>query len=415
MRNRLVKNFSWSFMGGLIYAFTQWLMLIIISRVGSAYDAGIYSLGLAISAPFVLLLNLNFTALQSTDLTVQYGFDSFKRIRVFGNASFILIFSIVLLFSKYNIEIAMVLLLIAISKVIESFSELYYGLFQYHERLDIVSKSNILRGILGTLVFGLGYIIFKELYFALVFLIIVWLVNLLFYDYKNGKKIIKNMPEIIQKTKMMDLLKIGIPLGVVSFLASFNVNLPRLVLKYYLSLEDLGYFSAVFYMVLIIGKFMTSLSSTLLPRMAHLFEENNKTSFLIILKILILLLLSFSYATILFSYYFGGEILTILYGKEYFKLETLFVLIMVYGLFNYLGFVFEMSLNAMKVYQFRLTNEILATLVIIVSSLYFIPHFGINGGAIALIISAFIKCCIFLILFLFKYLTLWRGEVNQPT
>jgi O-antigen/teichoic acid export membrane protein len=94
MRNRLVKNFSWSFMGGLIYAFTQWLMLIIITRVGSAYDAGIYSLGLAISAPFVLLLNLNFTALQSTDLTVQYGFDSFKRIRIFGNASFILILAL---------------------------------------------------------------------------------------------------------------------------------------------------------------------------------------------------------------------------------------------------------------------------------------------------------------------------------
>ena len=412
MRNRLVKNFSWSFMGGLIYAFTQWLILIIITRVGSAYDAGIYSLGLAISAPLVMLLNLNFTALQSTDLTVQYGFDSFKRIRIFGNASFIIIFSIVLLLTNYNFEIAMVLLLIAISKVIESFSELYYGLFQYHERLDIVSKSTILRGILGTLVFWLGYIIFKELYFALIFLIIVWLVNLLFYDYKNGKKTIKNMPKIIQKMNMIDLLKIGIPLGVVSFLASFNVNLTRLVLKYYLSLEDLGYFSAVFYMVLIIGKFMTSLSSTLLPRMARLFEENNKTSFLIILKILILLLLSFSYATILFSYYFGGEILTILYGEEYFKLKTLLVLIMVYGLFNYLGFVFEMGLNAMKDYQFRFTNEILVTLVIIVSSLYFIPHFGINGGAIALIISAFIKCCIFLILFSFKYLTLWRWEVN---
>lgn len=412
VRNRLVKNFSWSFIGSLIYASTQWLMLIIITRIGSAYDAGIYSLGLAISAPFVLLLNLNFTALQSTDLTVQYGFESFKRIRIFGNAIFIIIFSIVLLLSNYNFEVAIILLLIAISKVIESISELHYGLFQYHERLDIVAKSTIFRGIIGTLVFGLSYLIFKEIYIALIFLIIVWLVNLLLYDYKNGIKMIRIMPEMIQKMNMIDLLKIGIPLGVVSFLASSNVNLPRLVLEYYLSLEDLGYFSAIFYMVLIIGKFMTSLSSTLLPRMSRLFEENNKTSFLIMLKILILLLLSFSYATLLVSYYFGGEILTIFYGKEYFKYETLLVLIMVYGLFNYLGFVFEMGLNAMKVYQFRLTNEILVTSVIIVSSLYFIPNLGINGGAIALIISAFIKCCILLILFSFKYSSLLRGEVN---
>lgn len=410
MKNELLKNFSWSFIGSLIYAFSQWLLLVIITRIGSAYDAGLYSLGLAISAPFILLLNLNFTALQSTDLTVKYGFHTFKMVRIIGNLSFIFLFSFGLFLTNYGFEIVVIIFLIALNKVIESFSELYYGLFQYHERLDIVSISIIVRALAGVIFFGLGYYFFQKLYVAIIFLIIVWLLNLLLYDCKMGNKFLINLSKNIQNKNIMNLLKIGIPLGIVSFLASFNVNVPRVYLERYLTLEDLGYFSAVFYMVLIIGKFMTSLSSTLLPRMARLFEQNNKATFLTILKILILLLLLFSLAVINISYYFGGQLLTLFYGEEYVPLKMLLVLIMVYGLFNYLGFVFEVGLNAMKIYQFRLTNEILTTLVIILSSSLFIPHFGINGAAIALIISSCVKGCLQFIIFSFNYLICWGSE-----
>lgn len=53
------KKVSWSLAGNLIYAISQWGIISIIARYGSAEDLGIYSLGLAVTAPIILFLTFN--------------------------------------------------------------------------------------------------------------------------------------------------------------------------------------------------------------------------------------------------------------------------------------------------------------------------------------------------------------------
>lgn len=409
MKNLVFKNFSWSFAGNVIYAISQWVLLIIITRVGSSYDAGVYSLGLAITAPFILLINLNFTAIQSTNLQIQFGFLSFKMIRLLGNLSFFTVFSVILVMSSYDFNVSIVLLLIALMKVVESVSDLYYGLFQYNERLDLVAKSVMSRGLIGTLLFGLGYYYFHELYIAVAFILIYWFMNLLFYDSQKGKRLLKRMPKSRYTFSMWDLVKLGIPLGIAACIASFNVNIPRVFLENYLTFEDLGYFSAVFYMVLIMGKFMTSLANTFLPRLARLYEQNDLRNFIRILKMIILMLFILFLIILNFTYFFGSELLGFIYGEEYKNLRKLLMLILFYGLLNYLGFVFETGLNAMKEYRFRMFNEVFVSSVIIIGCLYFIPNFSLIGAALVLILSAFVKCSFLLTLFLVQFLKRRRG------
>lgn len=414
MKSLLFKNFSWSFVGSLIYALTQWLLIIIIMWSGSPHDAGIYSLGLALGAPLVMFINLNFRAIQSTNLSIELGFQSFKITRMMGNLFFIIVFSVIILISNYDFQVTIALLLIALNKMIESFSELYYGLFQYNERLDLISKSIMIRGVAGTFFFGLGYYILDNLSFALMIMFIIWTLNFILFDYKNGKQFLDDMPKEYNNSNIKYLIKIGLPIGLVSFIASFNVNIPRIIFEKYLTLEALGYFTTIFYLVLIIGKFMTSVSSTVLPMMARLYENNEKNPFIKIFKLIIVGLLAFSIIIIMISYFWGTELLTILYGKGYDQFRILLLLIMIYGLFNYLGFTCEIGLNAMKQYKFRLYIEILVAIVVSVSSIYFIPLYGLNGGAIALIISVLIKFILLAALFANKYLTLFmqRGVTN---
>jgi O-antigen/teichoic acid export membrane protein len=410
MKKTLFKNFSWSFIGSSIYALSQWLLLIIIMRFGSPYDAGIYSLGLAICAPLVMLINLNFRALQSTNLSLEMGFNSFKRVRVFGLLFIIVVMLAYLFVSDHNNEIIIALSLIALSKIVESISDLYYGLFQYNERLDIVSKSNIFRGLIGTFSFGAAYIITGKLTVALFILLLAWTLNLIVYDYKNGKQFLKEgFNKKIDRSNGILLIKIGFPIGLVAFLGSLSVNIPRIIFERYLTLEDLGVFTSIFYLVLVIGKFMTSLSSAVLPRLARLYETNEMKLFLKIFKVVLLTLLSFSSLLILVSYFLGAEILTILYGDEYKKFRLLLLLVMIYGLFNYFAFSLEIGLNAMKGYKFRLYVEILATILVFFLSMYFIPNYGLNGGVYALILSALLKVALLAALFLSKYSTKERG------
>lgn len=402
MKHLLLKNFSWSFIGNFLYAFCQWLLLITITQLGSAEEAGIFSLGLALCAPFVLFINLNFAALQSTNLTAEFGFRPFAFIRILGNILFISVFAIYLFLSNYEFHIIIVLLLIAISKAIESMSDLYYGLFQYRERLDLVSKSTIIRGSLGTIFFAIGFLLTKSLSIAILCLTIIWLLNFLFFDLRYGQKMKEGLPKKLVKQHVTNILKISIPLGFVAFFASLNVNIPRITLEKYSTLEQLGYFSAVFYLVLINGRFMTAVGNTILPRLARLYEEKQMPQFFKIVKLAVSLVICLSFVTIILCYFFGSTLLTFFYGKEYSHLTFLLILVMIYSLFNYLGYVFETALNAMKGYQFRFLNELSATAIIFASSICFIQLYGINGGAFALIIGSFVKCCVFYLLFFIR-------------
>lgn len=400
MKQLLLKNFSWSFAGNFLYSICQWLLLISITQFGSAQDAGIFSFGLALSAPFVLLINLNFGALQSTNLTEKFGFHTFALIRILGNGIFLLIFFIIILFTNYEFHIKIVLLLIAISKSIESMSDLYYGLFQYRERLDLVSKSTIIRGSLGTLLFAIAYFLTTSLSIALLVMTIIWLLNLLLFDLKHAQKMKAGLPIKIEKLHIVQILKIGIPLGIVAFFDSLHVNIPRIALEKFATLEQLGYFGAVFYLVLINGRFMTAVGNTILPRLAKLFEEKEMSHFFKIVKFAVLLVTVSSFFILIVCYFFGSMLLAFFYGKEYSHLSFLLILIMIYSLFNYLGYVFETALNATKAYDFRLLNEIVSTIIIIICSICLIPLYGVNGAAVSLIICAFIKCLVFFLLFI---------------
>ncbi|WP_449441904.1 hypothetical protein, partial [Ureibacillus acetophenoni] len=109
------------------------------------------------------------------------------------------------------------------------------------------------------------------------------------------------------------------------------------------------------------------------------------------------------------TYFFGNELLAFIYGEEYSNLRKLLLLILVYGLLNYLGFVFETALNAMKEYRFRMINEVFVSAVIIVGCFYFIPHFSLIGAAFVLILSAFVKCSFLFTLFLVQFNKKRRG------
>lgn len=410
MNNLLIKNFSWSFLGNLIYALSQWIIIVIIAQLGSSYDAGLYSLGLAVSAPFIMFFNFNFRALQSTDLSSEYGFRTFKFIRVIGLITFIIIFFVLMFYSNHNFEVIIILSLIAISKIFESFSDLYYGLFQYNERLDIVSKSLVIRGVIGTIFFGIGYFIFEDLKSALILMIFIWMLNLFLFDIKNSRLFLKDPSKKIEKLKVVKIIKIGLPLGIVAGIASLKVNIPRIVIENNLTLQDLGYFTVIFYLVLVIGKFVISISSAVLPRMAVLYKKGDKKSFLKIFYTILFFITSFSFVIIIISCFFGSNLLAIAYGKEYGSYETLLILIMIYGLFNYFGVAFEIALNAMKNFEYRLSIEIGSLLVVLLSSIYFIPLMGLNGAAVSLIISSMFKLIFLSGLFLLKFKSESGGE-----
>ena len=78
----LRANFSWTFVGNVIYAACQWAMLVVLAKLGSPEIVGQFALGLAITAPVIMLTNLQLRAVQATDAKRAYSFGDYLGLRL---------------------------------------------------------------------------------------------------------------------------------------------------------------------------------------------------------------------------------------------------------------------------------------------------------------------------------------------
>src|SRR5438067_13811448 len=67
-------NFSWTMAGNLVYAASQWGILVVLARMGKPEAVGQFSLGLAITAPIMLFAGLQLRAVQATDARHLFQF-----------------------------------------------------------------------------------------------------------------------------------------------------------------------------------------------------------------------------------------------------------------------------------------------------------------------------------------------------
>src|SRR5690606_34841453 len=71
------------------------------------------------------------------------------------------------------------------------------------------------------------------------------------------------------------ILLLGLPLGFVQMVFSFNVSYSRYLLEYFESAKTLGYYSAIAYILVIGTLLMTAISQNLLPILSNKIREGN--------------------------------------------------------------------------------------------------------------------------------------------
>jgi len=101
-RMPLRKNFLWTICGNVVYAGSQWLMLVIVAKLGTPEMVGQFALGFAVTAPIIIFTNLNLRAVQATDQKAEYKFHDYLLLRLATTTIGILIIIAVVFFSEYS-------------------------------------------------------------------------------------------------------------------------------------------------------------------------------------------------------------------------------------------------------------------------------------------------------------------------
>jgi O-antigen/teichoic acid export membrane protein len=168
-------------------------------------------------------------SVRATDALREHNFDYFS-LRLLTTVAAVLAVAGVAWSSGYGTHTATVILIVGIAKGLESISDIVHGLWQQHERMDLIAGSLVLKGVLSLGVVAVAVYFTGDLRVGACGLVFVWALVLLSYDARwaaNVSGVVRPLRLRWRSRTLGALAWLALPAGVVMALVSFNINVPR--------------------------------------------------------------------------------------------------------------------------------------------------------------------------------------------
>ncbi|MET3319934.1 UNVERIFIED_ORG: O-antigen/teichoic acid export membrane protein [Peribacillus simplex] len=383
------------FMGSSIFMVSQFLIIIILARLGNAEIVGEFGLVLAITGPVYMFFTFQIrNAITSENSSVKLS--DYAGVVVLNSLLATITSLVICLITKTDLSVTYLVVIYLFAKNIQLVSELIYGYFQHKEDLHVVGLSNFMKGILSALLFFVFYYFGNNILLATFSIGLSWLLVLLFYDIPKmhiGRNYRSILIKVFLPNKIMSissLYKLLIPLGLISLLYSLNTNISRYFITYYMDTEMLGYFTACSYLMIAGNTFVGAIGQSFCNRLARYNNQQTKDNFKNLFYKLVIFGISLGLISTFLSFIFGKVILSTLFGSEYIKYSSLLTLLMVATIFRYPSEFMGYATIATKTYKNELPQLIFMLIVTVICSFIFVSKFGLYGSALTLIVGSLI-------------------------
>ena len=397
-------NILFALLANLVNAGFSWIMLIFIIRFGGKEDIGMFGLAQAIALPIHMFFTLKLRTIQLSDVNHKFQEKDYIGSRLYlAVANLIFTAFIALIFYSDHINYMVAICSLALSYSVAVFREYYISVYQINELNKYFFISNLIQSFISVLVFSLVFFLTRNIVYSILFYsiskFILILLDGFFYRKISDKSSYRLLYDfIMKKNNFMNLVKVGLPLGITSVISAFFTSIPRFELERFYGLEVLGVFTTVISLVVILNLFMSSFIQAILPRMTKSYLNNIKIFLLSTLKVLMLMSV-FSSIFLLICNYFSFYILYFVFGNSYTSYQSEFFLAMVSGVvlcyFHFSNFL----LNVQRTYKEQVYIYIIAAIMCFLSAYYLIPIYGICGAIYSNIICYLFG--IFMSLFIF--------------
>jgi O-antigen/teichoic acid export membrane protein len=379
VRTTLNKNFLVYLAGNIVFGFTQWLVIVLIIKLGTKLELGAYTYGIAVIAPILLLMSFGYNTLIVTKPELQKHMLYITR---WNNMLITLVIYSLLIyyFSTIESDLYKLMIVIALSKLADSLMEIDYS---YYIKANLHWKVGLYKIVFSAfqlILIVIGYYMFANLFIAL---FIYSIVVIIFATYKNRKYL------TIRKFKwhqLFLLIKFGIPLSIALFLSSLNTNIPKYVLENEKSLIDVGVFSSLIIIYSAGNIFYFSLYNFLLPRVVN--QKDNKRYLQRLLFIILggngVLVLSL----LIFLPFIAEQLIQILFNKHFLSFKKDFLIIIYSSFAVYSSILLDLFINAFQKYIYNTATQIISVLVVLVGSVKLIPIYSVFGATLAFVLFA---------------------------
>lgn len=387
MKRHVPRNAAAYFGGQIVWTGSQWLLILVLARISGPSPVGILTFAFALSAPFIAVSQLALRQVLNTDITERFTITSYRRLRLVATISAVALIICVATVLGYTDQALLTIIFVAIARGLESLSDIEHGLMQRGHRLDRAAISFLIRAIVSLVLGVVALAATKSVASVALGLAVGAATSLLLFDRRRMTSTYTPHEKSHTLSKgscsWMLLIRMSLPLTVVSLLISINANVPRYAVEYTLGSVELGYFAAITQLISIGSLSIVSLGQALLPEFVIAWSDNDlrrykRLAFIYSATSLLIGLLAFAV-----TYVFGEEILRLLYGPSFKAAGGAFPWLVAAGAVYFVSSA--AGLIAMSTGRFAslVIPYTLITCVTAVLSVLLLPRLGLQGLAVA--------------------------------
>lgn len=284
------SSFIWNMAGSMLMAFQSVIMLMILTRTLGLVESGIFTIAYANANLFLTIGKYGMRYFQVSDLKKQFTFAEYRASRVITSVVMVVVSAVYVIHAAsangYSMEKAQVIFWMCLFKVVDVVEDVYHGLYQQQNRLDVASKAMTLRMAVTIVIFAVGLFVFKDLLLVLILstisttAIFVLLTKWTYGAFSQNDGQARTSKVRINKKNLLLLLKLCFPLFAGSFLSFYIGNAPKYAIDAMLTDELQACYGFIAMPVFVIGLLNNFIFNPMLYRMSSLWEQGKVWEFL---------------------------------------------------------------------------------------------------------------------------------------
>lgn len=404
---RLRHSIAYAIAGQLAYVLTQMGVLSALAHFRGAEAVGEFGLALALATPAFMFVNMGGKTSLASDVARRYSFAEYASVAIAAAALGILASVAAGLLFAATGGVFLLLLIVALTKAVESVSTLAYGAFQQAGRVDKVAISLTLRGLFTLALFVLLLAFGTPVPIAFLAQLLVWSIFAFARDYPLASRMSEGRMvwPSTDRRRIIQLARETAPLGASHVVNSLLVSLPRLFVERSLGLTAVGLLTVVNYFQQAGAMLFGAMSQAIVNRFARLRQRNSKNGLRKTIKALLIFATILSAAGLLVAIVAGEWVLNLIFGSQFAAAHGLLVLVAVALCAKLYGMIPQSLLHAERRYKAFLIREIAAIAVCAIFLAICVPRWGLMGAGYAIVAAA-----------IARLLTIWTAaSLRRPT
>lgn len=326
------EKFIWNSLGSLSNAMATVVLTICVNRIMGAEAGGIFALAYSNAQLMLTISGFEARNYQATDVAEKYSFTQYFTFRIITCVLTIPIVLWYIFHNSFTLDEGWVVLLLALFKVIESFTDVYGTRFQQKDRIDLTGKLFFVRVVVSTGVFIVLLFAVKNLVIASLGLMFTSMLLFFIYDYRFVSSVDRGFH--LDFKQMGSLFMDTFPLFVGTFIMMYISNAPKYAINDMYDNTMQNVYNILFMPAFVINLFSLFAFRPLLVKMALYWNEHKLRPLVKVILILNGGIILFVLFVMLAAWLLGIPVLSFLYGIDLSAYRVQLLMVMVTGGLN---------------------------------------------------------------------------------